>query len=98
MSKKVLLSILACTFAGTVFAGSATHKALDEDKDGFIQPEEAEAMPTLVEQWTEVDVNEDGRIDAVEFSRFESLSSPPGAPTGEMGKGAGGHMEGGKKY
>jgi hypothetical protein len=75
MSKKVLLAVLVCSVSSAVYAGGATYKALDEDKDGLVSREEAEAIPTLVEQWTDVDVNEDGRIDAVEFSRFESLST-----------------------
>jgi hypothetical protein len=75
MSKKVLLAVLVCSVSSAVYAGSATYKALDENKDGLISAEEAEAIPTLVEQWTDVDVNEDGKIDAVEFSRFESLST-----------------------
>ncbi len=83
MSKKVLLAVLVCTVSSAVFAGSATYKALDEDKNGLVTPDEAEAMPTLTEQWTEIDVNEDGKIDAVEFSRFESLSAPSEA-AGEM--------------
>ena len=97
MTNKVPPFILACTFASTVFAGTSNHKALDLDQDGYLNPEEAHAMPTLVEQWTEVDVNEDGRIDAVEFSRFESLSAP-GVSTGEMDRATGEYSQEGKKY
>ena len=56
MSKKVLLAVLACTVSSAVYAGSAAYKALDEDKDGLVTFDEAVAMPTLTEQWTEVDV------------------------------------------
>jgi EF hand len=75
MSKKFLLAVLVCGVSSAVYAGSATYKALDENKDGLVSHEEAEAIPTLADQWTEVDVNEDGKIDAVEFSRFESLTT-----------------------
>ena len=96
MKKIFLYSVLAYSFTSAVFAGSANYKLLDEDRDGWIQPEEAKAMPVLVDQWTEMDVNEDNRIDAVEFSRFESLSAPPGVPTDEMGIEAGSSTDGEK--
>jgi Ca2+-binding EF-hand superfamily protein len=76
MNKKVLLAAFVCSVSSTVFAGDATYRALDENKDGYVSPEEAEAIPTLAEQWEKVDVNEDGKIDAAEFSSFESLSVP----------------------
>jgi hypothetical protein len=75
MNKKVLLAAFVCSVSSAVIAGSATYKALDENEDGFISSKEAEAIPTLVEKWSEVDVNDDGKIDAVEFARFESLST-----------------------
>ena len=97
MIKKVLFSVLAGAFASAVCAGSANYKVLDDDKDGLINPEEADAMPALVENWTEFDVNEDGKIDAVEFSRFESLRAMDEA-TEQMGKEFGGYSEKEKGY
>lgn len=74
--KKLLVAMLAGLFAGFAYAGD-TYTQLDANQDGMISQEEAQALPPLAEQWTEVDVNADGTVDAAEFAKFEAGSAIP---------------------
>ena len=46
-------------------------KQLDQDRNGQISEEEAQAESTLAESWSEFDHDVDGGLDAQEFSAFE---------------------------
>ncbi|MGD8633959.1 MAG: hypothetical protein PVF85_10340 [Anaerolineales bacterium] len=47
---------------------------IDSNGDGYISRDEAQAMPSLadVDHWAKYDKDDDGQIDAVEFSAFEA--------------------------
>lgn len=45
---------------------------LDEDGDGYISQQEAQASPDLYQAWPRVDADNDQRIDEAEFSAFEA--------------------------
>jgi hypothetical protein len=53
------------------FAGEDVFKHLDRDADGYISAEEAGVHQGLTMGYIGADTNEDGKIDAVEFSAFE---------------------------
>jgi len=63
-------------------------KKLDEDGNGLISMEEAQAEPTLSANWSELDQNGDDMLDAEEFARSEH-----GMAAGEQVAGAGAHGE-----
>jgi hypothetical protein len=65
----VLLALIG--IIGTAFAAEDVFKHLDQDADGYISAEEAGAHQGLTMGYISADTNEDGKIDAVEFSAFE---------------------------
>jgi len=69
MRKLAIVSVIALS-SGLTFAGS-TYEALDADKDGVISAEEAQADPELAGKFKDLDKNQDNRLDAAEFARFE---------------------------
>lgn len=50
-------------------------KKLDTDRDNYISEEEARGNAALRDRWSEVDENQDGRVDTTEFSAFEMPGS-----------------------
>lgn len=46
--------------------------AIDRDRDGYINEQEAQQRQRLLESWQKADLNADGRIDQSEFSVFET--------------------------
>lgn len=74
MYHKPLFALLALIAAGTVQADEAFDK-IDADHSGTISQQEAASLPTLNQQWMELDINRDGNIDAAEFARFEMEES-----------------------
>lgn len=62
----------AVTGGDDTAAGSDAFAALDADKDGAISAIEAEANPDLMKTWSSIDANQDGQLDASEFSAFET--------------------------
>jgi Ca2+-binding EF-hand superfamily protein len=56
---------------GTAVADEDMFKQLDKDADGYISAEEAGAHQALTMGYINADTNEDGKIDAAEFSAFE---------------------------
>lgn len=77
MTKKYISLSVATLLAGAllqpVSAGEAKgdFKALDADGDGMISAEEAQANEALTATWETIDVNQDGQIDAAEFSAMD---------------------------
>lgn len=73
----------------------ASFSSLDQDGDGAITQEEAQGLPQLVENFTQVDRNQDGRVDEAEFAQFETQletgtmpqpgAMPEPAPGGQTG-------------
>ena len=57
--------------SGSALADDVMFKQLDKDADGYISAEEAGAHQALTMGYINADSNEDGKIDAVEFSAFE---------------------------
>ncbi len=68
--RKIMIAGLSAIFSGVLMAGSALGD-LDADKDGVISAEEAQAKPELAKDFQALDKNQDGRLDAAEFARFE---------------------------
>lgn len=46
-------------------------ESLDRNMDGQLSAEEVSGTPELSRNWTEIDTDESGTIDRVEFSAFE---------------------------
>ncbi len=73
MMSKIALAALALSLSSMAFAADAeAYKMADTDQDGMISATEAEAVPGLVDQWAEIDVNQDGQVDEAEFAQFEA--------------------------
>lgn len=69
--------VASFTFAvSAVAAESDQFTQLDTDGNGMISSEEAAADPTLVEEWTTIDLNNDGQLERAEFSALEEKSKP----------------------
>ncbi len=45
---------------------------LDENADGYVQPDEAEGNEELSQIWQQLDENGDQQLDAAEFAKFEA--------------------------
>ena len=67
---------------------SENFNELDQDGDGSISKEEAQAESTLSDNWSELDQNGDGMLDSEEFARLEHSTA-----AGEQVAGAGAHGE-----
>jgi hypothetical protein len=65
----VLLALFA--MIGAASAGEDVFKHLDQDADGYISADEAGVHQGLTMGYIGADTNEDGKIDAAEFSAFE---------------------------
>ncbi|MBT2970285.1 MAG: hypothetical protein B6D72_14055 [gamma proteobacterium symbiont of Ctena orbiculata] len=76
---KHLIAILTvAAVSGTATAGEDAFMKLDRNADGFISAEESIVDKMLYEGWASVDANNDGRIDAAEFSAFELSTEKAG--------------------
>ncbi|MGC1951507.1 MAG: EF-hand domain-containing protein [Gammaproteobacteria bacterium] len=60
----------------------AAFQTLDQDRDGTISQQEAQAHPQLYERWSEVDTDQDGQINRSEFSQFEEQGQQSGQHSG----------------
>jgi len=72
-----MLGLLASLLlAGTAWAADTSEQfnALDTNQDGVLSVEEAQQDATLNEVWADVDTDQNGSIDPVEFSAFEAMS------------------------
>jgi Ca2+-binding EF-hand superfamily protein len=67
---------------------SGLFSQLDQDGDGMVSQQEAEAHSSLSADWSDLDQNRDGRLDSEEFSAYERKTDREGnaAPVGAMGK------------
>lgn len=64
--------------------------ALDKNKDGFIEKDEATGQTVLIEEWSQVDSNRDNRVDQAEFAAFEAAGPMvPGQRGDQPAHGAG---------
>ncbi|PUB79210.1 MAG: hypothetical protein DBP03_00235 [gamma proteobacterium symbiont of Ctena orbiculata] len=61
------LALSTTLVAGTDFA------TLDVNQDGSISAEEAAADPEVSKNWSSIDKDENGMVDAAEFSAFEGM-------------------------
>ena len=59
---------------GPAFSDEAVFQQLDQDADGYISAQEAGAHQALTMGYIAADTDEDGKIDAAEFSAFEIQS------------------------
>jgi Ca2+-binding EF-hand superfamily protein len=50
--------------------------SLDMNHDGYISHEEAAVDKNLTKNWAAADSNEDGKLEASEFSAFEEVKAP----------------------
>ncbi|OGA74382.1 MAG: hypothetical protein A3G81_14160 [Betaproteobacteria bacterium RIFCSPLOWO2_12_FULL_65_14] len=51
-------------------AATPAFERVDRNKDGFIDPREAQGVPGLAESFARMDANRDGKLDRVEFARW----------------------------
>lgn len=88
MNKKLWMIIAAAVFAGgatqSVLAedavmgdnpAAAAFQALDADQDSYISEQEASNDAELSERWAEIDTDQNGKIDRVEFSALDISES-----------------------
>jgi hypothetical protein len=82
MKNKTLLqsamALAAAGFLSAAVAGEDAFSTLDTNADGAISSEEATASEALYKDWESADANQDGQVDATEFSAFETSSSTEG--------------------
>jgi len=64
-------SMLVSGMALAAGTESASFETLDQNMDGQLTPDEVSSSPEVSERWTELDIDESGTIDRVEFSAFE---------------------------
>lgn len=74
--KMAALAVVTAGFITTAVAGEDAFTALDANADGIISSEEATANETLYKGWESADANQDGSVDAAEFSAFEAKMVP----------------------
>ena len=75
---KKVLAIAALMATGSVFAGPA-FDGLDQDQSMTISADEAAAMPSVVDQFTQLDADADGQLSPAEFAPFEATIPAPDA-------------------
>ena len=66
-------------------ASSQQFAALDADGDGIITKKEAGKSSDVKKQWSKLDTNKDGKLDAMEFSQFEA-AAPTDKSSGSSSK------------
>ena len=69
MSKKIIVAVLGAFFAVAATAGDV-FTTLDADMNGAISKDEAAAMPSLAEQWKQLDTDASGDLSAEEFAVY----------------------------
>jgi hypothetical protein len=76
--KKILFPLMAFVATAAVIAAeNQPATGFDIDNNGTLSMEEAKAVPGLSEQWEALDVNQDGQLDAAEFSKFVAVETKP---------------------
>jgi cellobiose-specific phosphotransferase system component IIB len=63
-----------------------TFDELDKNLDGQLSVEEVSNAPQVSEQWTEIDADESGTVDRIEFSAFETHNETGAEATMEEGQ------------
>ncbi len=76
--------MLASTVAFAADEQGGGFNALDVNQDGQLSVTEASTKTELSEQWTKADKDENGIIDKVEFSAFESDIDQSEKPAGVL--------------
>ena len=66
MLNKLLIAVSFAFIANSAFADAFSD--MDADKNGAISKDEASVSETITQQWDLIDVNQDGSINAEEFS------------------------------
>ena len=75
---KTAMALVAAGFFTAAVAGEDAFIKLDVNEDGYISAQEAVADETLHQRWETTDANQDGQIDAAEFSAFEAMDPSTG--------------------
>ncbi len=70
-----LATVILLASSATLAADAFT--ALDTDGNGLLSADEASKMPGLMDQWKELDSNEDGSLDAKEFAASMAGEATP---------------------
>ncbi|MES9969286.1 MAG: hypothetical protein ABW092_04580 [Candidatus Thiodiazotropha sp.] len=81
MKKTIMKQVIAIFAVGVATSATAAEDAfikLDSNADGFISAEESIVNESLYEGWSAADANNDGKIDAAEFSAFEISNDKQG--------------------
>lgn len=72
MFQQAAVALAAVGFITAAMAGEDMFTKLDSNADGVISSEEATANEALYKGWESADANQDGQVDAAEFSAFEA--------------------------
>lgn len=72
MFQQAAVALAAAGFITAAVAGEDMFTKLDSNADGVISSEEATANEALYKGWESADANQDGQVDAAEFSAFEA--------------------------
>jgi hypothetical protein len=68
---RIAMAVALTGCLSAAWAGEDTFKHLDRDADGYISAEEAGAHQGLTMEYISSDTDQDGKINAAEFSAFE---------------------------
>lgn len=75
MMKKQLataLTLIAVTGIAWAESGNVSFQNLDANRDGQISLDEAKKSSTVSKNFSQVDINNDGKLDAAEFAALEN--------------------------
>jgi hypothetical protein len=73
MRRLFVLCLLAASFAAAVGDPGAWFRKLDRNRDGYLDRKELAGQRRVLEVFGQADENGDGKLDAAEFIRAETL-------------------------
>jgi len=76
MKKQLATALTLIAVSGVAWAAGGSDKAsfqnLDTNRDGQISLDEAKKSSTVSKNFSQVDINKDGKLDAAEFAALET--------------------------
>lgn len=76
----LIVAVVALLPMSVMGAGAKSAQAmfnkLDTNQDGYISQDEAKADTQLSKNWSDADLNKDGKVEESEFSAFEISMEP----------------------
>ena len=83
MDAKWTAYAFATLFSSTALAvDSADFQSLDTNNDGYVTKDDVSDNSAISNDWDNLDLNDDDRLDRAEFARFETMDSGSGTTEG----------------